>query len=59
MEIEKLLLTACERANIDGASRIDPHALKRWMMRNWRNNQPTAVLKAYETAIEQMIDARR
>jgi hypothetical protein len=35
VEIEKLLLTACERANIDGSGRIDPHSLKRGMMCNW------------------------
>src|SRR5713226_2508016 len=59
MEIEKLLLTARERANIDGLGRIDPHSLKRGVMRNRRNNQPPAVFKADEAAIEQVIDARR
>jgi hypothetical protein len=59
MEIEKLLLTACERANIDGLGRIDPHSLKRGVMRNRRNNLPPVVFKADEAAIEQVIDARR
>src|SRR6266581_4734059 len=59
VEIEKLLLTACERANIDSPDRIDPHALKRWLMCNRRNNQPPVVFKAYEATIEQVIDARR
>jgi hypothetical protein len=59
VEIEKLLLAACERANIDGLSRIDSRALKRWTMRNRRNNQSPAILKPYETAIKQVIDARR
>src|ERR1700736_911720 len=59
MEIEKLLLTACEHTNIDGRGRIDPHALKRGVMRNRRNNQPPVVFKANKTAVEQMIDARR
>ena len=59
MEVEKLLLAACERANIDGLGRINPHSRKRRMMSNRKNNQPTVVFKADEAAIEQVIDARR
>lgn len=59
MEIEKLLLTACERANIYVRGRIDAHSLKRGVMRNWRNDQSPVVFKPYEAAIEQVIDARR
>jgi hypothetical protein len=59
MEIEKLLLTARERTNIDGLGCIDPHSLKRGVMRNRRNNQPPVVFKADEAAIEQVIDAGR
>ena len=59
MEIKKFPLTACERANIDRFGRIDAHSLKRGVMRNWRNDQPSVVFKANEAAIEQVIDARR
>jgi hypothetical protein len=59
MEIEKLLLTACERADIYVLGRIDPHSLKRGVMRYWRNNQSPVVFKPYEAAIEQVVDARR
>ena len=52
VKIEKLLLAACEPANIDRRSRIDSHALKRRMMRNRRNDQPPVVFKPYEAAIE-------
>src|SRR5450755_5015968 len=59
MEIEKLLLTACERADINGPGRIDPHSLKRLVLSNRRNNQPPVVFKADEAAIEKVIYARR
>ncbi len=59
MEIEKLLLTACESADIYILGRIDPHSLKRGVMRNWRNNHLTVVFKNDEAAIEQVVDARR
>jgi hypothetical protein len=59
MEIEKLLLTACERADIYVLGRIDPHSLKRGVMRYWRNNQSPVVFKPDEAAIEQVVDARR
>jgi hypothetical protein len=58
VEIEKLLLTACESANIDRPNRIDSHTLKRWLMCNQRNIQPPVVFKPDEAAIEQVIDAR-
>jgi hypothetical protein len=59
VEIQKLLLAACERTNIDVSGRINPHALERQTMRNRRNNQPPVVFKPYEAAIEQVINAWR
>jgi hypothetical protein len=54
-----MLLTACERADTKVLGRIDPHSLKRGVMRNWRDNRSPVVFKADEAAIEQVIDARR
>src|ERR1700730_642047 len=59
VEIEKLLLTVSERANINSPGRIDPHAPKRGVIRNRRNNQPPVVFESDESTIEQVIDARR
>ena len=45
--------------DIDNAISLYAHPVQRGSMCDWRDNQPTAVLEADETSIEQVIDARR
>jgi len=52
-------LTAGELANVHRIRCVDAHALERWPVRDRRNDELARVLKTDESAVEEMIDARR
>ena len=52
-------LAFAEWADVDNVIGFYPHPVQRGSMGNRRDNHPTAVLKADESPIEQVIDARR
>ena len=59
MELQEVPLALGKPADIHGAAGIDTHALQRRQMRHRRDDEATAVLKANEAAIEQVVDAGR
>jgi hypothetical protein len=59
MKIQELLLAAGEPSHVDDVCDVDSHALQRQPVSNRRDYESSAVLKADESAIEEMINARR
>lgn len=59
MEIEELLLTGGERADVDGLRGVDAHPKKRGAMRDGRNDKSAVIFKPDKSAVEQVVSARR
>ena len=59
MKIQELLLAAGEPSHIDNLCGIDAHSLEGGAMSGRRDYEFAVVLEANETAIEEMINARR
>src|SRR5215813_1125563 len=59
MKIHELLLAAGEPSHVDDLCDVDSHALQRQPVGNWRDYESSGVLKADESAVEEMINARR
>ena len=56
VEVKKLFLTVRKSSHINNSHCVDPHALKRWRVGHWGDDEISVVLKANEPTVEQMID---
>jgi len=59
MIIQEPPLAFAEWADIDNAISLYAHPVQGVMMGDWRDNEPTVVLEADKSSVEQVIDARR
>jgi hypothetical protein len=59
VELEEMLLTGGERADVDGLSGVDTHPKKRGAIRDGRNDKRAVIFETDKSAIEQVVDARR
>ena len=59
MKIKECFLPAREPTYIDWLSNIDPHPLQRRAVSNRRDDEPSVVLEANKTSVEEVVYARR
>lgn len=58
VKVQKSFLTACKSSYVHNLTSVDAHSLKRLAMSNGGDYKAAIVLKADETAIEEMVNAR-
>ena len=57
MKVKKLLLAVSKGPDISQSFCFDTHPLQRGLVRDWRDDEISGILKTDKPSVEQMVDA--